>query len=178
MIQLGDVSKNSVVAPVVSGLSLYNQGQKRSFNTIVTLSVFLGLMTLLALVLIVGVVVVLRYVRRIIDNLSAAFDPQGIKKYLPFQECSGSLVYGRRENGIVPCRYDLETSKYLSDAMSRYYSYFLEDEDRFVERPDMVLVTEVRTENGSQISCLVLDDPVSKSSAVVFKGTSSNEEWG
>jgi hypothetical protein len=42
----------------------------------------------------------------------------------------------------------------------------------------MVLVTEVRTENGSQISCLVLDDPVSKSSAVVFKGTSSNEEWG
>ena len=143
-----------------------------SAGTVIALSCLLGVVGLL---LIICLTVMLVYILEALDiwrHLSHALDSHGIPAYLTPRDGYGELP------SQVPDEYDEPTARYLSDMMSRYYAFFMGDTDEFLNRPGTEIVAKIYTEGGSQLSCMVFDNPSANASIVLFKGTTSRTEWG
>ena len=75
--------------------------------------------------------------------------------------------------------YNQQTADYLLDQMSRYYRYIFRDGKDYEERPGSKVIEKIRTENNTQLSCIILevDNDSVKALVILFKGTTSAYEW-
>ena len=93
--------------------------------------------------------------------------------WLPVSEVTGSPP----PLGAIPLAYDEATTRYLGDAMSRYMEWYADHTIEYEPRSGTSLLRAIYTENGKEMSCLVVDVPGSDALLVLFKGTTSHFEW-
>jgi len=76
-----------------------------------------------------------------------------------------------------PNTYLEDVSAFLGDQMTRYMEYYEKDVPNYVPRLGTSIGAEIFTDNGKQLSCMVIDAPLDDAAVVLFKGTTTNSEW-
>lgn len=75
----------------------------------------------------------------------------------------------------VTTEYNQSTTDYLLDQMSRYYRFIFRENKEYEVRTGSKILEKIFTENNTQLSCLLLEEP--DALVILFKGTTTPYEW-
>ena len=85
-------------------------------------------------------------------------------------------IDGLPQTAVVPTEYSETVARYLLDQLARYMRLYTQQVPDWELRAGTTVVREIYTERGTQMSCVVMDDEQSKSTIVLFKGTTTKVE--
>jgi hypothetical protein len=104
-------------------------------------------------------------------HLAFAFSKiDGLPVWLPVSDTGPGLPTA------LPGGYDPNAADFLLDQMSRYLRLYVNDSSEFELRPGITVLQKVYTENNKELSCLMLEDSVSGSVVILFKGTTTKSQ--
>ncbi len=94
----------------------------------------------------------------------------GLPAWLPVSDT------GPRLPATLPSGYDPNAADFLMDQLNRYLRLYVKDSSEFELRSGITILQKVYTENNKVLSCLMLEDSVSGSVIILFKGTSTKSQ--
>lgn len=92
-------------------------------------------------------------------------------EWMPISDTAGKL------NAVVPLTYQENVTVFLLDQMTRYMRWYTKQATIWELRPGTRVIALIYSEDGTQLSCAVLEDEISNSTIVLFKGTTTKAEW-
>ena len=125
---------------------------------------------ILVVTLIIALVLWLKF-KSVTDHLAFAFGKlENLPLWLPISNTGPILPTG------MPSLYDANVANYLLDQMSRKLHFYMGDSGDFECRPGISILHKVYTEHGKELSCLILEDNMSESVIIIFKGTTTKAQ--
>jgi hypothetical protein len=150
--------------------NLRKSRQEHSYEKLLLAYVAIGW----AIIAIVCVVSICLFVKGYIvtDHMLYTFAGD-VPLWLPSSEQAGSLP-----SGPTSLTYRPDTAIYLADAMVRYMELYAGNTTAYMARAGTRELAKIYTENGQQLSCLMVDAPSEDAVMILFKGTTTRAEWG
>lgn len=108
----------------------------------------------------------------VVDHTLFAFSGE-VPLWMPASEFAGLAPRA----GPVPTSYDEDVARYLGDSMTRYMEWYASNTVTYLPRPGSLLLMPIYTEQGDEMSCILVDVPAADALMILFKGTTSAYEW-